>query len=268
MKLANVNIDAAESLIVFIGDSHTVGQGATDTGDDRVRGLPAPPGVTDRFHQRDPSSGVWVDQFARHMRSKTGIGMHQFVNAGRGNHTIRDYLGEPVTIGAGGVGDKDHTDHLAEVLELNPTLIILQPMIINDWFHGMPLPDTKSAFTRMIGRIQSAQVGLVVIGPAPIITLSAPFDYADNDEYAAKPPFKDDLWGYGRYSDYYDVIRSVCAERDISFIHTYEYFLYRYKREDHRNWTIGESAGRIHVNQHGHDLYLEALLQALDSTNG
>lgn len=267
MKLANTRIDATKSLIVFVGDSHTVGQGATDTGDDRVRELPAPPGIADGFHRRDPSSGVWVDQFARYMRSKTGIGINQFVNAGRGNHTIMDYLGEPETVGAGGTGDKDHTDHLSEVLHLNPTLIILEPMIINDWFHGIPVHDTKSAFIRMIGRIQSAKVDLVVIGPAPVITQSTPFDYADNVEYSAKPPFKDDLRGNGRYGDYYDVIRSVCVERDIYFINTYDYFLYRYKREDHQNWTVGESAGRIHVNQHGHDIYFEALIQSIDSSD-
>ncbi|MBD2862551.1 SGNH/GDSL hydrolase family protein [Paenibacillus oceani] len=263
MKIANHTIAPADALIVFSGDSHTAGQGASALGDDRVPGLPAPAGVTDRFHQRFPSSGVWLDQFSRFVRDRTGLSMTQFVNAGRGNHTMMDYIGEPFDAGACQDGDKDCTDHLAEVLRLNPTLIILEPMIINDWFHGVPLSDTRSAFTRMIRRILAAGPDVIVIGPAPVITESTPFDYKQHPEFLTKPPLPDNVRGQGRYEDYYDIIQSVCLQHQIFFLHTVDYFQYRFRRVDHRNWTTGVDAGRIHVNQHGHDLYYEALLQTV-----
>jgi hypothetical protein len=182
----------------------------------------------------------------------------QFLNAGRGNHTILDYLGEPVTVGAGGSGDMDHTDHLAEVLAYNPTLIILEPMIINDWFHGVNLQDTFSAFDEMLRRIKAANCDCIILGPAPVITDAFPFDWAENPDSASKPPLASNLKGKGTYLQYYQVIERVAGIHGIRFINSYWHYLYRFYKDDHQNWTLGELAGRIHVNDAGHDIYRDA----------
>ena len=185
----------------------------------------------------------------------------QFLNAGRGNHTILDYLGEPVTVGAGGSGDMDHTDHLAEVLAYNPTLIIIEPMIINDWFHGVARQDTFSAFDEMLRRIKSANCECVILGPAPVITDEFPFDWSENPNSSTQPPLTDNIRGRGTYLQYYKVIERVAAMRGVSFIHCFWHYLYRFYKDDHQNWTIGDLAGRIHVNDVGHEIYRDAFIR-------
>jgi hypothetical protein len=191
----------------------------------------------------------------------TVIEHENFINAGRGNHTTLDYLGNTVTKGAGGSGDFDHTDHLAEVLDLNPSLILLEPMIINDWFHGVSLQDSRSTIHEMIRRIKRKGVDILCITPAPVITDYAPFDYSQNPDYTTKPPLTNNLNGLGTYEQYITVIKEVCAMEQVPLINMYDYFIERFYKPDHQNWTIGTNAGRIHVNQHGHNIYFDGIVE-------
>lgn len=184
-----------------------------------------------------------------------------FVNAGRGNHTILDYLGNTVTKGAGGSGNLDHTDHLAEVLALNPSLIILEPMVINDWFHGVNVQDTTSCLQEMIRRIKKANCDVLVITPAPCVTTDVPLDYNQHPDYATNPPLTNNLNGLGSFEVYIDVILKVAYWERVPVINNYKYFLERFYKADHQNWTLGTNAGRIHVNQHGHDIYADGIIQ-------
>lgn len=185
-----------------------------------------------------------------------------FINAGRGNHTTLDYLGNTVTIGAGGAGDFDHTDHLQEVLNLNPTLILLQPMTINNWFHGESLQDTETDLLQMIKRIKlKGNCDILCITPAPVITDYTPFDYAENPNFATAPPLTNNLNGFGTYEQYIGVIEKVCKLEQVTLINMYEYFVQRYAMPSHINWTLGATAGRIHLNQAGHNVYYDGIIE-------
>ena len=222
-----------------------------------------------------PHKGLWEVKLTIETNTNGGTGAYvqsheievcQFLNAGRGNHTTLDYLGDVVGVGAGGAGSYDHTDHLAEVLNLKPSLVVLQPMIINDWFHGVNLSDTRSALSEMIKRIKDSGADLIVLGPAPVISENFQFDWQKNPDSSSLSALSDDYKGQGRYLDYYDVVEQVCGYYSVSFINTFYYFLYRFYKDDHQNWTLGDLAGRIHVNQHGHNIYFQALARYMGLT--
>ncbi|HEY8805476.1 MAG TPA: SGNH/GDSL hydrolase family protein, partial [Clostridium sp.] len=192
------------------------------------------------------------------------IEFNNFINAGRGNHTILDYMGYMVTVGAsaGATGDHDHTDHLGEVLALNPSFILLEPMIINDWYHGVSASDNLTSFHEMIKRIKlKGNCDILCMTPAVLTTTNTPTDYAANPNYATAPLLANNLNALGNYEDYLNNVLSICALEQIPVINTYAYFLEEFNKPTHQNWTLGDTAGRIHVNQIGHNLLYNALVE-------
>lgn len=183
-----------------------------------------------------------------------------FINAGRGNHTTLDYLGHAVSVGAGGSGNFNHTDHLNEVLNLEPSLILLEPMIINDWLYGCNLVDTKTNLQEVIRRIKFKNCDVICMTPAPVITTDLKFDYCNNPYFLTMPPLENNLNGLGKYEDYKNVVITVCASEQTIVVNSYQAFIKDYESANHVNWTIGDTAGRIHVNQRGHDIYFNSLV--------
>ncbi|MDY4819957.1 MAG: SGNH/GDSL hydrolase family protein [Bacilli bacterium] len=185
---------------------------------------------------------------------------NNFINAGRGNHTTADYLGIKVGAGAGMSGSApygDNTDHIAEVIALNPSLIIFEPMIINDWFHGLNLAHSRDCIEEMIVRLkETCNCDIIALMPGPVVTVSTPWDYS-----GSVTPVADNPNGKGTYNQYYNNALWILKKHQIPVINTYQLFVDEYNSENHENWTIGEEAGRIHVNQHGHDIIVNSFIE-------
>ena len=201
--------------------------------------------------------------------SETGLGnvfisnydlKQNMFNCGRGNHTTADFLGINVPFGASNE-DGDHTNHLQAILDENPDLIILEPMIINDWFHGLSQKNSYNCIQNMLQMIKNKGCDCIVLTPSVVITDKNSYNYNTvNTEAQEKPPLTDNIHNAGTYGEYYQNMLNACLNYDFPVISTAPYFNHDFF-VNNNDWTVGTNAGRIHVNDYGHRLLYNCFTQ-------
>jgi hypothetical protein len=181
------------------------------------------------------SSNYWLN-LEGVKRSKS----HSY-NWGKGAHNTNEYRG---------IGHA--VNHLKEVISYKPALVILQPMVINDFVDGIALTVMISNVKQMIKELRDANCDIVMILPPPIATTSTPWDYADGDvlDDTAKP------W---KYHEGIDALRGVARQLVVPLIDTYAYLEDEYNSVNHQYWF--QTGSRTHTNQHGHDLFAQAIIK-------
>jgi hypothetical protein len=181
------------------------------------------------------SSNYWLN-LEGIKRSKS----HSY-NWGKGAHNTNEYRG---------IGHA--VNHLKEVVNYSPSLVILQPMVINDFVDDIALTVMISNVKQMIKDLRTVNCDVVMILPPPIATTSTPWDYADGEVL-------DDTAKAWKYHEGIEAMRGVARQLVVPLVDTYKYLEDEYNSVNHQYWFQANS--RTHTNQWGHDLFAEAIIK-------
>jgi lysophospholipase L1-like esterase len=164
-------------------------------------------------------------------------------NWGKGGHTTQDYLGIQQ------LGGTDLTNHFQEVLNFSPSLVLFEPMAINDFIHQVPIVTFENNIKSMITQLRAINCDIILMTPAPISLTSTPYDYSGTPYVDTSKPIK--------YQQYIDSIRSISIEMNVRlFVDGFGKLDREYNASSHQYW-FNDS---LHVNQVGHDLYVNEIV--------
>jgi hypothetical protein len=214
-----------ELLIVFAGDSHTWGQGATGWSD-----ALKPAFVAGEWRRLPEHIPCFAQLFGEYMKRRRNVPLTTYtINSGYGCASTKVYL-------------NDYWNHAVEIYK--PDIVVME-FAINDWLsdRDVNIQDFGDNLNCMIDKCIS-------MGSVPILLTVSPIR---GSQYS----------GSHYYPAYIECIRTVACERPETVIADANKLMLRYL-EDNGEMDGGLFADDLHVAQPGQELYCRALIEAVE----